>query len=157
MRDTKVEAQAAELTTLNEKMALPGANSGVKILREVEERKSREVNLVFYRIPEVDGAERVEVKKKEDKKRVRLVLQEIDVTSKLHMKFSRRIGEKHEGQEARPLLVGFDSVQTIETILERSHRLSKSTHEGLREFTVVPTQSVASVRVHLSQAWKEEV
>ena len=58
--------------------------------------------------------------------------------SKPEMKFSRRIGEKHEGQEARPLLVGFDSVQTIETILERSHRLSRSSHEGLREVTIVP-------------------
>ena len=35
-------------------------------------------------------------------------------------------------------MAGFDSAQTTDSILERSHRLSKSTHAGLREFTIVP-------------------
>ena len=118
-------------------MAILEANSGAKILKEVEERKSREANLVFYGIPEGAG-ERAEVRREEDEKRVNLGLQEIGMISGYEVKFSRRIGEKLERHEARPLLVGFESVQTSEAILERANRLSRSTHEGLREVTIVP-------------------
>ena len=63
--------------------------------------------------------------------------QEIGLTPEVEIKFSRRIGEKLERVEARPLLVGFDSVHTTEAILDRSYRLSMSTHDGLREVTIV--------------------
>ena len=99
VRDIKVEAQAAELAELKERMALLENNSGVKIVREVEERKSRETNLVLHRIPE-DRSERAEVGRDSDEQRVKLVLQEIGVTSELEIKFSRRVGEKINGQEA---------------------------------------------------------
>ena len=39
VRDIKVEAQAAELAELKERMALLENNSGVKIVREVEEKE----------------------------------------------------------------------------------------------------------------------
>ena len=135
LRDTKVDTQAAEITALKERMALLEANSGDKVLREVEERKTKETNLVFYRIPEVEE-ERGEVRREEDEKRVRFSLKEIGA-SQMGIKFSRRIGEKLGGQGPRPLLVGFDSVQTTEDILEKCPKLSKSTHAGLREVTVV--------------------
>ena len=138
LRDTKVVSQATELEALRERMAKLEADSGAQTLREVDDRKSRETNLVFYRIPEVDKAERVEVRKEGDEKRVRLVLREIGASSTIQMKFSRRIEEKHDEQEARPLLVGFDSVQTKDSILEKSHMLSRSRHEGLKEVTIVP-------------------
>ena len=114
VRDNKVEAQAAEISELKARMALLEANSGVKVLREVEERKSRESNLVFYRIPEVDRAERTEVRKEEDERRVKIVLKHIGITSAMNIEFSRRIRERQEGQEARPLLVGLDSAQDVE-------------------------------------------
>ena len=94
VRDNKVEALAAEISELKARMALLEANSGVKVLREVEERKSRESNLVFYRIPEVDRAERTEVGKEEDEKRVKIVLKQIGITTAMKIEFSRRIGER---------------------------------------------------------------
>ena len=94
MRDNKVVAQAAEISELKARMALLEANSGVKVLREVEERKSRESNLVFYRIPEVDRAERTEVRKEEDEKRVKIVLKQIGITTAMKIEFSRRSGER---------------------------------------------------------------
>ena len=137
VRDTKVETQAAELAALKERMVMLEANSGANILKEVEERKSRETNLVFHRIPE-DTGERAEARKEDDEKRVHWVLQEIGFTSEVEIKFSRRVGERKDGQEdARPLLVGLDSTQTTEAILDRSYRLAKSTHEGLREVNIV--------------------
>ena len=136
VRDTKVETQAAELAALKERITILEGNSGVKVLREVEERKSREANLVFYRIPEGAGV-KAETRKEEDEKRVILVLQEIGIISGFELKFSRRVGEKLERKEARPLLVGFDSQQTTEAILDRSFRLSRCAHEGLREVTIV--------------------
>ena len=138
LRDTKVDSQAADMVALRERLAKLEASSGDQILREVEERKNRESNLVFYRIPEVDRAERVEVRKQGDEKRVRMVLEEIGASSTLEMKFSRRIGERQDGQEARPLVIGFDSVQARESVLERSYKLSQSKHEGLKEVTIVP-------------------
>ena len=106
-RDTKAEVQAAEIVDLRERMAKLEADSGVQTLREVEERKSRESNLMFYRIPEVDRAERVEVRRDGDEKRVKMVMSEIGVTATMEIKFIRRIGERQDGQETRPLLVGF--------------------------------------------------
>ena len=47
VRDTKVETQTAEITALKERMALLEANSSDKVLKEVDERKTREMNLVF--------------------------------------------------------------------------------------------------------------
>ena len=138
LRDTKVDSQAAQLVELRERMSKPEANSGPQILREVDDRKNRENNLVFYRIPEVDRTERVEVRREGDEKRVRMVLKEIGASSTLQMKFSRRIGDPRDGQEARPLLVGLDSVQAKDSILEKSHILSRSRHEALREVTIVP-------------------
>ena len=85
LRDNKVETQAAEITALKERMAILEANSGDKILMEVDERKSREGNLMFYRIPEVD-ADRAEVRKSEDEKRVRTVLRNLQSD----IKFSKR-------------------------------------------------------------------
>ena len=74
-------------------------------MREVDERKNRERNLVFYRIPEVARADRAEIRREEDEKRVRMVLNEIGVMTHAQFKFSRRIGERQEdGKEARPLL-----------------------------------------------------
>ena len=64
-------------------------------------------------------------------------MQEIGLTPEVEIKFSWRIGEKLEREEARPLLVGFDSVHTTEAILDRSYRLSKSTHDCLRGVTLV--------------------
>jgi hypothetical protein len=72
VRDTKVEAQATELAAMKERMAMLELNSGTNILREVEERKSRGTNLVFYKIPEVDISETIEFRKKEGEKRVRM-------------------------------------------------------------------------------------
>ena len=106
VRDTRVESQAAEITALKERMAMLEANPGDKVLKEVEDRKTKEMNLVFYRIPEVDE-ERAEVRRNEDEKRVKFVLKKIGAGQEKEFKFSRRIGEKVEGQEARPLLVGF--------------------------------------------------
>jgi seryl-tRNA synthetase len=116
--DKQDQPQTAEITALKERMALLEANSGYKILKEVEERKTREMNLVFYRIPEEDE-DRSEVRREEDETRVKLVLQEIGASQEGEIKFSRRIGEKLEEQGARPLLVGVDSVQTTEAILDR--------------------------------------
>ena len=42
------ETQAAELESLKEIVAILEVYSGANILKEVEERKSREANLVFY-------------------------------------------------------------------------------------------------------------
>ena len=98
-----------------------------------------ERNLVFYRIPEVARAERVKIRRGEDEKRVRRVLNETGAITNAKFKFSRRICERQEDdQEARPLLVGFDSVQTKESIIDSSHRLSKPCQEGLNEVTIVP-------------------
>ena len=64
VRDNKVEAQAAEISELKARMALLEANSGIKILKEVEERKSRESNLVFYRIQRLMGQKGQKSRKK---------------------------------------------------------------------------------------------
>ena len=92
LRDTKIDTHAAELIAMKERMALLEASSGDTILKEMEDRKSMELNLVFYRVPEVDG-ERAEVRREEDEKRVKRVLEEIGSSQSVEIKFSRRIGD----------------------------------------------------------------
>ena len=66
-------------------------------------------------------------------------MNEIGAITNTKFKFSRRICERQEDdQEARPLLVGVGSVQTKESILDSSHRLSKPCQEGLNEVTIDP-------------------
>ena len=55
LRDSKVDSQAAELAELRERMAKLETNSGNSIIREFDERKIRECNIVIHQLPESQG------------------------------------------------------------------------------------------------------
>jgi len=79
------------------------------ILEEMREREVRRMNLMIYRVPELDddratGMERIEF----DKKQCSKIFHAIEVRLKEDdIKFCRRVGER--GEESRPLLVGLYS------------------------------------------------
>jgi hypothetical protein len=127
-RDSKVDNQAAELVELRERMAKLEANSGNSILREVDERKIRECNIVIHQLPELQGSTAQE-KREGDELKVQGLLDVLTVklTVKQDVKFSRRQGKPSEGQDViRPLLVGFKLQQDQEYVLANCWRLARN-------------------------------
>jgi len=99
------------------------------ILEEMREREVRRMNLMIYRVPELDddratGMERIDF----DKKQCSKIFHAIEVRLKEDdIKFCRRVGER--GEESRPLLVGLYSEADKDRVLRYARKLEHTRYK----------------------------
>ena len=127
LRDNKVDTQAAELEALKERMAKMEASSGNSVLKEIDERKLRENNVIIHRLPEPRGVTAAD-KREDDLNKVQDLVDSIGIEINIRnsTKFSRRQGKQNEEAElSRPLLVGFKYQGDQEYLLANTWKLAK--------------------------------
>ena len=141
--DTRVSKQDNELQVLKERLAHLEADSGKHLLREMDDRKLREANVVIHKIPECDS-DSAKDRRESDEATVQYLIDtiglKIDVSQEV--KFARRRGKlpeqsEREATEPRPLLVGFRCQQIQEKVLACSWKLSKVRDKATSEVRIV--------------------
>ena len=141
-RDRKIEQQEKELRELREKVDKMAEDTGSNAVKEMDERESKNNNLVFHHI--LEGREREGIaKKEEDMAAIQKVLDylKVKVVVREETRLCRRLGEVKgvgEGQEEdpRPLLVGFKYKNDVEEILANCPNLRKAREENLRAVSI---------------------
>ena len=126
-----------------EKVDKMAEDTGSSAIREMDERQTKNNNLVFHHILEGRGREVID-RKEEDMASVQKILDylKVNVVVREGIKFCRRLGEvkgREEGRdgEPRPLLVGFKFVKDVEEILANSPSLRKAREETLSSVSIV--------------------
>ena len=141
-RDRKIEQQEKELRELREKVDKMAEDTGSNAIKEMDERESKNNNLVFHHI--LEGREREGIaKKEEDMAAIQKVLDylKVKVVVREATRLCRRLGEVKgvgEGREEdpRPLLVGFKYKNDVEEILANCPNLRKAREETLRAVSI---------------------
>ena len=113
-------------------------NSGEKVLEEVNDRASRERNVVFHRCPEYHDESKA---KEGDLDGIRGLFAQVglsDMDPGEVLLGWRRLGKRNDPDSARPLLVIFKNKADREKLLERAPRLSRNPDEFYRNISIVP-------------------
>ena len=99
-------------------------------IAELSERESNCNNVIIHRVPESENIEPTE-RQAHDFKMLKIILKELGLLNYINaelredVKFVRRIGEKKENQEARPMKVGFKLYSNKERLMESARLLNE--------------------------------
>ena len=124
--DSKVEKICEELKKKDEKTEKLVKQGESNVYEEMRERELRRLNVVFFKIPELNEKNATGKDKMEwDKKSCCNVFSalELDLGEK-SIKFCRRVGEK--GEEPRPLVTGFWTEMERAMLLREAKKLEKT-------------------------------
>ena len=132
-----------EMTALKEKMKefenKASDNSGERVLEEVSERDSKERNLVVHKCFESEmGVE--EEAQGDDLRSIQGLLNEIglrDMVARDALIGWRRLGQKKDDGQSRPLLLIFKNRTDRDKLLDRAPRLSHNKEEDYRNISIV--------------------
>ena len=143
-QDDKLELATAKQEKVNtefqERLRKLELNSGSGVVRELDDRMDKQNNLVVHRVPEstsVDSKER----QGHDAAIIKVLMKKyldikgMDTDSKL--RFIKRLGDKVEGAEARPILLGLKFTSDLELVLDRSWMLSRCDNKAARDINIV--------------------
>ena len=142
--ETKVEIQEAkgdkfkkelkktkeELSDLRKSIATIKEDTMKSSLAEIGEREANRSNVILHRVPESASSEPSE-RQAHDLDMLNIILSELGLTNIIKaelregLKFVRRIGEKKEQQEARPMKVGFTFFRDKERLMESARNLNQ--------------------------------
>jgi hypothetical protein len=123
-------------TRLTEVAASSGSSKDV--WEELKERERREPNLIIHNVPESDLPDK---KEREDRdlrglqKLFNLIGVDLEVSEVV--KFTRREGEKSDGEHPRPLKVVLRRKDDRDQVLANVYKLNKCNQEDWRKITVV--------------------
>jgi hypothetical protein len=125
----KVEKMDEKLNKRDENVDRKIQKGDREVFEEMREREVRRMNVVLYRVPELDderatGSERIEW----DKRQCSKIFHAIDLRLKEDdIKFCRRVGER--GEDNRPLLVGLFSEADKDRVLRYARKLESTKHK----------------------------
>jgi hypothetical protein len=105
--EKKVVSISEELKKSEEKVESAVKNEARSVYEEMREREARRLNVVFYRVDEMEGGRMIGAERQDlGRKSCRNIFQALKLKiMEDSMEFCRRVGKKEE--DARPLIVGF--------------------------------------------------
>ena len=97
------------------------------VFQELKERESRKCNIIIHNLKEPDkkikeSEERIEKDKNSFDELCKVIEADVDMSS---LRFAKRLGAVHEDGSARPLLVGFQTTEQCQNVLDKTPGLSE--------------------------------
>jgi len=137
LTNTRVDTVEADVRGLHQKRKEVVKDTTSAVLREMDNRKLRSPNLIFYCLPEPDSGLLPEDRMKYDKEKVKDLLSDIGVEVEdydCHVKLTCRLGRKKENpknknEENRPVKLVFKDEKKRDTVLKSAYLLAKSKYK----------------------------
>ena len=145
-QDSRLDIHDKDIKELRDQLAQLGDNGSSSAFREMNERYSKETNLVIHSVPESDSSDN-KTRLEHDKRSLMelLVTMDVELIMDNDVKFVRRLGDRENDKNGqirnksvpRPILVGLKFKYHHERILDSTWKLSESENDSVRCVSVV--------------------
>ena len=126
--ENELKKTREELAELKKSLDVVKEDAMKMSVDEMSERESKRNNVILHGVPESASSDASE-RHTHDLLKLEIILRELGLTdstkAKKDIKFIRRIGEKRQQQEARPMKVGFNYLSKKESVLESARYLNE--------------------------------
>ena len=137
-QDTRMDLQDKRIKELEEHIRGLQGGSGEKVLEEINERGSRERNLLVHKCQESDAADDKDCKE-DDMEGAQSLFDHLGLNMSVDNVLIgvRRLGQNRTDGQPRPLLLIFKRKEDRDMLIDRAPRLSRDQEEYWRNISVV--------------------